>query len=223
MEAGVNHEEKITELRCRIEEETAVISELAVVLEGSSAEMHRHDQAAIIHSLRDRVMSEVGAMRGTEAVAASGYARTAIAVGLGSLAIGGLVSAASGHSAPKRIGAQVSRDIMSKKVPFGSVEIAIGKQGIPEDVKVVSVSRLLRESGRSEPEVRATLRKEGNTLMVPEAFARSLDTLERRILDRSVSLPAPIQELHRMGRSGTLQARLRVTPVTVHLTRRSKR
>ncbi|NQT47985.1 MAG: hypothetical protein HQ578_03315 [Chloroflexi bacterium] len=218
----MNCEEQIRGLRCRVEEEMAVISELAVVLEGSAGDMRRHDQAAVVYNLRDRVMSEVGAIRRIEAVAACGRAGTAIAVGLGSLAIGGLVSAVSGNSAPKRIGAQVSRDILSKKVPFGSVEIAIGKQGIPEGVKVISVSRLARESGRSEPEVRATLRKDGYGVMVPEAFTRSLDTLERKILGGSVSLPAPIQELHRMGRSGTLQARLQVTPVTVRLVRGSK-
>ena len=214
----MKYEEKIKELRCRVEEETAVISELAAVLEDSATQMRRHDQAAVVHSLRDRVMSEVGAMRGTEATAASGHGGIAIAVGLGSLALGGLVSAASGHSGPKRIGARVSRDILSKKVPFGSVEVTIGKQGIPEGVEVISVSRLARESGRSESEVRSTLRKDGYSVMVPEAFTRSLDTLERRILDGFVSLPVHIQELHKMGRSETLQARLRVTPGTVHLT-----
>lgn len=48
-------------------------------------------------------------------------------MGLGALALGGLVSAVSGNSAPRQIGARVSRDILSKKVPFGSVEIAIGE------------------------------------------------------------------------------------------------
>ncbi len=60
---------KIRELRCRVEEEKAVINELAAVLEDSAAQMRRHDQAAVVGNLRDRVMSEVGSIRRTEAAA----------------------------------------------------------------------------------------------------------------------------------------------------------
>ncbi len=84
------------------------------------------------------------------------------------------MGAVSGNSAPRQIGARVSRDILSKKAPPGNVEVAIGKQGIPEGVEVISVSRLAWESGRSEPEVRATLRKNGYSVMVPWACARMM-------------------------------------------------
>ncbi len=84
--------------------------------------------------------------------------------------------------------------VLSREVPFGTVLITIDKQGIPEGVKVVSISRLARESNISESEVEKSLKHDGCLLMTPKAFAKVLERVDSEILNGSVSLPLGIDE-----------------------------
>ena len=92
-------------------------------------------------------------------------------------------------------GVEAANSVMSKKSPFGSVFIAIGKEGLPEDVKVVSISRLARESKKSELDVKVNLQTNGYLLMTPEAFIQILDKAERGIHGGTISLPIDIDKL----------------------------
>ena len=85
--------------------------------------------------------------------------------------------------------------VLSRKVPFGTVLITIDGQGIPKGVKVVSISRLARESSMSESEVETNMKRDGSLLMSPEEFAELLDKVEREILDGSASLPMAVDEV----------------------------
>ncbi len=98
-------------------------------------------------------------------------------------------AAARGRKDAFNIGAILAQSILPRTIPFGTVHIVIGKEGSPE---VVSVSRLARESSRSESDVVSILRNNGYLSMTPEAFAQILNKVERGILDGSLSLPINI-------------------------------
>ena len=73
--------------------------------------------------------------------------------------------------------------------------VAIGKEGLPEDVEVAPISRLARESNKSELDVRVNLQVNGYLLMTPEAFIQILDKAERGIHGGTISLPIDIDKL----------------------------
>jgi len=85
--------------------------------------------------------------------------------------------------------------VLSKTVPFGTVLIRIGKEGIPEDVKVIPVSRLARESKRSKSDVVASLKRNGYLMMTLQVFTQALDKTKSEILSGSLYLPIKISEI----------------------------
>jgi len=100
-----------------------------------------------------------------------------------------LYSAAIGRKDALNNGARMAKSVLNREVPFGTVLIAVGKSGLPDDLEIVPVSRLARESNRSELEVETSLKYRGSLLITPDKFAKVLDKVECKILDGSVSLP----------------------------------
>jgi hypothetical protein len=105
---------KLEELRGRIRKQAAVVGELGAALASRESELHRRDEAAGIRHLKARVLSEVGEIRAMEAAAARGHGTMSVIAGLGALAIGSVVSAASGSRRPRRIGARVASQMLSR-------------------------------------------------------------------------------------------------------------
>ena len=67
--------------------------------------------------------------------------------------------------------------------------VAVGPKGIPDDVRTVSLSRVARETGRTESEVRAALESRGYRIMMPDEFLRLLEELKEKVLGGTASLP----------------------------------
>ena len=108
---------------------------------------------------------------------------------------GSLFMAATRHKNAFEAGARLAALVLSRKVPFDTILIVIGKEGIPKDVKAISISRLARESNRSESEIKAGLKNKGYLLTTSEQFAELLDKMERAVLDGSVCLPLARSEV----------------------------
>jgi len=69
------------------------------------------------------------------------------------------------------------------------VAVAVGPKGIPDDVLTGSLSRVARETGRTESEVRAALESRDYRIMMPDDFLRSLGKLKDKVLGGTASLP----------------------------------
>ena len=67
--------------------------------------------------------------------------------------------------------------------------VAVGPKGIPRTCGVVSLSRVARETGRTESEVRAALEGRGYRIMMPDDFLRSLGELKEKVLGGTATLP----------------------------------
>lgn len=82
-----------------------------------------------------------------------------------------------------------------KKLPFGNVLVCIGSKGLPDDVGVVSISRLARESNREESEVINELRERDCLLFSEKAFSILIDKLINNVQEGQLLLPVPTEKL----------------------------
>jgi hypothetical protein len=132
-------------------------------------------------------MEEVENLKRIESAAQMGATKGAFWCGAAAFTIGSLFAAAKGRQDAYNIGAQIASSVLSREVPFGTVLIIIDGQGISKGVKVVSISRLARESSMSESEVETSLKHDGYLLVTPEVFAKVLEKVDCEILDGSVT------------------------------------
>lgn len=179
----------------KVRAHTDATRELAAILADDARRLTQHDQAACLRSLKARLTEEVEHFQRMETAAYTGYSQGKLISGLAAFAIGGLFGAASGRKDPVSAGWRLAKSVLDKNVPFHIVLIAVGKEGIPQDVRVIPISRLARDSNTTESNVKAALKNGGCLLMTPDTVTRVLSDLESRVLDGSVSLPVSIEEL----------------------------
>lgn len=86
-------------------------------------------------------------------------------------------------------GSQVpsKREIKSPRVP--SVVIAVGPEGIPDDMSVVNVSELADQLGQAEDWVERNLEEDGNVLLPIEGFKDLASWLQIEVLSGTTFLP----------------------------------
>lgn len=195
MEAIADFKKWIREMRSELVQKVGTARRLALALDESNMRLIQHDQVARLEVLKSRINEEVEDIERMEAAAQTGYARgTLLDSGL-TFIFGSLFMNAIGRKDSLEIGAQMAGSVLSKTVPFGTVLIGIGKEGIPEDVKVIPVSRLARESKKGESDVVASLKRNGYLMMTLQVFTQALDKTKSEILDGSLFLPIKISEI----------------------------
>ena len=185
----------IKQLSLEVKKQTVAVRELAVNFADGEQRQVRHDQAAFPRSLKTRIMREVEDIRRTESAAQIGSTEAIFLGGLAAFASGGLWADKNRPRDALNIGMRMAGSVLSRKIPFGTILIAIREKGLPGDLAVVPLSRLARESGKSELEVEASLKDNRYLLMTTEVFAKVLEKVEREILDGSVSLPMAVDQV----------------------------
>ena len=189
METVADFEKWIKIMRSELGQQVITVRRLAVTFTENNKQLIRHDQVVRLRILNSRIMEEVENVKRIESASQISSTKGAL-LGSGTVfTFGSLFMAAKGRKDAFETGARLAGSVLSRKIPFGTVLITIGREGIPEDVKVVSISHLARESSRSESEVIANFRNNGYLSMTPETFTHLLDKVERGILDGSVCLP----------------------------------
>ncbi len=154
--------------------------------------LRRYEEVRSLEHLRERVAQEVAAIERSETSALRASTKATLATGVAKLAIGTVIGAmARSEEHPLSFGWRLAANDFTRKEPFGTVVVAVGPEGVPLDVDVVSISRYARRSGRSELNVRAALERDGHKVMTPEAFYSLLDRLKKDALTeaRKVALP----------------------------------
>ncbi len=195
METINDFEIRIKEMRLEIVDQNEAVDELATSIQHNKQQLDQHDQIACLQTLRARILKEVENTRCMELTAQRGSYKSNIFYGLTAFVAGGLFAARNNRNDALLKGVEAANSVISKKSPFGSVFIAIGKEGLPKDVEVVPISRLARESHKSELDVRVSLQAKGYLIITPEAFMQVLDKAERGIHRGTISLPMDIDKL----------------------------
>ena len=87
------------------------------------------------------------------------------------------------------LGMNVKRFTPLPDLPLGRVMLAVGQEGLPDDVRVINVSALAREANLEEVKVEETLVKEGHVLCTSRHFRELVAWLTQAILEGSARLP----------------------------------
>jgi len=193
----INFEERFAWNLDRIKANVAAGDELAGALADTATYLARRDQAARLRSLKSKVLADVKFLLDTESSAESGFTEGKLFSAPLSFAIGGLAGMLLHHKNPLETGLNAAGSTLSKKLPFGTVLVAIGQGGLPDDVKAIPLSALARQSRTTESAVRVTSVSKGYLLITPEVFAATMDEIEHLVLDGALSLPLPLNEFQR--------------------------
>jgi len=181
-------------MRSELKQQIITVEQLAIAFARSDIQLNRNEQVARLEVLKSRINKEVEGIERMESAAQTGYTEgTLLNSGL-TFVFGSLFMKAMGRKDSLKAGIQMAGSVLSRKVPYGTVLIGIGKEGIPEDVKVIPVSCLARELKKSEPDVVASLKGNGYLMMTLQMFIQALDKMKSEILDESLSLPIRINE-----------------------------
>ena len=195
METVTDFEKWIREMRSELEQQTIALERLAIAFAGTDIQLIRRDQVARLRILKSRIMEEVQNTKRGESASQSSANTGALFRSGTALIFGSLFMAKMGRKDALDIGSRMAELSLTKNIPFGLVLIAIGKEGLPEDLKIIPVSRFARESTKTEPEVEASWKHDGYLLVTPEQFADLLDKAAWAVLDGSLCLPIAVDEL----------------------------
>ena len=195
METIASFEELIQTMRSELEQQTIALERLAIAFAGSDIQLIRHDQVARLRILKSRIMEEVQNIKRSESASQSSANTEALLSSGTAFIFGSLFMAQMGRQDALDIGSRMAELSLTKNIPFGLVLIAIGKEGLPEDLKIIPVSRFARESTKTEPEVEANWKHDGYVLVTPDQFAELLDKAAQAVLDGSLCLPTAVDEL----------------------------
>ncbi len=157
--------------------------------------LDRIDKASRLETMRAYIDQQLRQVRHNEASKQYGSDRVDIVSTLSGFAI---TTALKRVSKGSRLSAFVDRafeSASSEERPFSNVLVRIGPQGLPDDVRVVSISQLARESKRTETEVVNGLREHGCLLIDEEAFHLLIETLVDDVREGRRRLPISLKEL----------------------------
>lgn len=206
MENMAGCQSRVEALRRRAGAQVDVLLPLNELFAREAERLRRHDQAQSLEALGRKIAQEVSDVQRTETAASYGFNQAALITGLVKFGIGSLEALASRNGEhPLAAGKRLAQDDFARTAPFGQVRVAVGSQGIPDDVMVVPLSRWAREQGNSESEVVALLQARGYRLVTPEAFFTILNELKGKVLKGTLALPVAASGLgrHREGLSRT--------------------
>ncbi len=187
-----------------LQHQDGILSEAAVSLnksfEAEAVRLTREDGASRLRALHRAVVEQLERVKCSESSASyvqSQINQTASAVTLGMILGRAMVSKGNRLSTFSNS----LRSVSIKKPPFGNVLVGIGPNGVPEDVKVISISELARKSKCLESEAIHNLQQAGFLLFSQEAFSSFIDKLVADIREGLLCLPLPSKKVSEIGES----------------------
>ena len=154
--------------------------------------LSREDEASHLRSVYQATVEQLQRLEEMEAVTKHGHSRVNLILSLGELFLTAMISKGRRMLA---IADCLLKNSSDKQQPFGLVLISVGPRGLPEDLQVVSISQLARESNRAEPEIISKLREDGYLLFSEKEFSLLIDRLIDDIREGRQHLPVSREKL----------------------------
>jgi len=167
---------------------------LATLLDEEATRLKRMDQIERLRQLGSDISKDFEAVRQGEDRARSGESEVTAVDLLAGLATK-LIGKASDSKSLQIMSDHLLTAPTRRNPTFGTVLVAIGPKGLPDDARVVSVSFRARESKRPESEIIKELRSAGKLLFSERSFSLLIDSLSNDILNGKLSLPVPMESL----------------------------
>ena len=182
-------------LRSQAEGLTSASLALTALFDEETSRLKRLDEASRLKALYFSIKQQLDRAKSSEDAAGYGHSKAKLITSLGGLGVGIAIKMTSKDERSSAFSDYLLRNLGGKERPFGTVLVCIGPKGLPDDVQVVSISELARESNREESEVINILRERGYLLLSEEAFSRLIDRLTTDVKNGWLLLPVPTEKL----------------------------
>jgi hypothetical protein len=192
-------------LRYQVRELAAASLSLSNLFAEEAVRLNRRDEASRLEALYLSIRQQLERAKSNEDAASYGHNKTNLKVSLGKLVVGGTIKMVSKNEQLLAFSDYLLNGLGGAQRPFGTVLICVGPKGVPDDVHVVSISWLARESNLEESEVISELQGHGCLLFSEKAFSLLIDRLTCDVQEGRVFLPIPAEKLTEIDTSSCLK------------------
>ena len=196
-------------LRYQVRKLTTASLSLTNLFAEEAVRLNWRDEASRLKALHSSIRQQLDRAKSNEEAASYGHSKAKLIICLGGLAVGGIGKMVSKNEQLQAFPDDLLNSLAGKQRPFGMVLICVGPRGMPDDVQVVSISRLARESNREESEVINELQRHGCLLFSEKAFSRLIDKLTCDVQEGRVFLPISTEKLTETRTSSCLKLRVK--------------
>lgn len=179
--------------------QAGMLAEAVVALsesfEAEAARLTREDGVRNLKAIHAAVVAELERSRQMEDAASNNNRRAILPFEFVGLAAKIIVAATIENRRARNFVNQVFDTSAGKKLPYGTVMACVGPKGLPDDVRVVSISGLARESNQQESAITEKLQKGGCLLFSQDTFSCLIDKLVIDVREGRLHLPIPIETL----------------------------
>ena len=165
---------------------TSISISLTAVSEAETDRLARIDEASRLKESLQKIRNQLEELKRSERAVENAHTKVQITeslVGIGFTAVK-VLAAGNRSKRIKSVGFPLNSN--SKAPTFGKLVVLLGPSGLPQDVKAVSISKLARDSNKTESEIIAELRNEGCLLLNEEGFNSVIERLISGIQDGSI-------------------------------------
>jgi len=175
-------------LQCQAKKLTETGLALNALFAGEETRLNREDEASSLRTVHRTIVQQLDRVKWSESCASYGDTRANLISSVAGLAARIVVTATTKNQTAWNIVNSVF-DTEGHKKPFGTVMVCVGPKGLPDAVRVTSISQLARESHRSEAEIMKKLQDDGYLLFSEEAFSLLIERLIGAVRGGKLGLP----------------------------------
>ena len=200
----------VEDLRSKANNLTETGLALDALFAREEARLNREDEASSLREVYRTVLEQVQRLREIELLASCDQSRAKLILSMTELAVTAIVS----RGKLSAITDCLLRGSAYKQQSVGLVMVSIGPEGLPDDVRNISVSRLARESNQSEEEIISRLNDDGYLLMSEDSFSALISRLMGDIREGKLHLPVSGDRLTQITESN----QRKLSPKIIRLT-----
>jgi hypothetical protein len=185
---------------------------LNTLFAGEETRLNREDEASSLRTVHRTIVEQLERQKYSERFASYGDSKTNLAFSLTGLAAKAIVALTTKSQQARDIVNDVF-DTEAHKKPFGTVLVCVGPKGLPDDVRVASISELARESNRPQTEIMSKLQDDGYLLFSEEAFSLLIERLIGTVRGGKLHLPVSRDRLMEITGLGKPKSSIKVIEV----------
>jgi len=199
-----------------LQSEAKALSEGASALDGlfdkEATRLKREDEASTLRALYHVIVEQLEQAKRSESCASYRDAKADLMFSLTGLAAKIVVAATTKSQRDRNIVNNLF-DTEGHKKPFGTVMVCVGAKGLPDDVEIVSISQLARESNRPQAEILSKLQDEGYLLFSEQEFFLLIDRLVGDVREGKLHLPVSKKKLSEIAQLNRPKVRVKIVTV----------
>ena len=204
MESLTHYSAILKNLRQQVEELTSAGLSLANLFKKEATLLNRMDEVSRLNTLQTDIRQQFDLAKWNEDSASYSQSQADLTSSLIRLAVGGTIKMVSKNRKLSSFSDVLLTGATDKQRPFGTVLVCIGLKGLPDDVRVVCISKLARESNSPESEVIKKIQERGCLLFDEKVFSLLIDRLVDDVREGWLHLPVSRETLSQVILSSKL-------------------